>query len=140
VAGREGDTRRRASPDRRVSIVTTGVSLVRRFTGRLMDRALPPDQRAAIEAVLRRHAGDGVRFHGLRTRSAGARAFVSVHVLVPGDWTVQRGHDLAERVERDVRRALGRATIFTHLEPLEDPASFADTKLDRDAADAARRG
>jgi divalent metal cation (Fe/Co/Zn/Cd) transporter len=83
---------------------------------------------------------DRVQFHALRTRSAGARAFVSVHVLVPGDWTVQRGHDLVERVEHDLRATLQHATVFTHLEPLEDPASFADTQLDRDAADAAHHG
>jgi cation diffusion facilitator family transporter len=118
------------------NIIVTGVTLVRRFTGGLMDRALPPDQRAAIDAVLQRYAGDRVRFHALRTRSAGQRAFVSVHILVPGDWTVQRSHDLAEDVERDLRAALQHATIFTHLEPLEDPASFADTELDRQAPDA----
>jgi cation diffusion facilitator family transporter len=121
------------------NIVVTGVSLVRRFTGGLMDRALPSDQRGAIERVLRRYGGEGVRFHALRTRSAGRRAFVSVHVLVPGDWTVKRGHDLVERLERDLRAALPQASVFTHLEPLEDPASFADTELDRDAAEAARR-
>ena len=75
--------------------------------------------------------GRHVQFHALRTRSAGARAFVSVHVLVPGDWRVQRGHDLVERIEHDLRAALQHATVFTHLEPLEDPASFADTDLDR---------
>jgi cation diffusion facilitator family transporter len=120
-----------------VNIVVTGVSLVRRFTGGLMDRALPPDERAAIEHVLQRYAGQGVQFHALRTRGAGRRAFVSVHVLVPGDWSVKRGHDLVERVERDLRDALPRATVFTHLEPLEDPASFADTQLDREIIDAA---
>jgi cation diffusion facilitator family transporter len=113
------------------NIVVTGVRLVRRFAGGLMDRALPADQRAAIDAVLAAHAGERVQFHALRTRRAGPRAFVSLHVLVPGDWSVQRGHDLAERVEADLRAALAPATIFTHLEPIEDPASFADTTLDR---------
>jgi len=116
------------------NVVVTGVSLVRRFTGGLMDRALPPADRATIDAVLRRYAEEGVQFHALRSRSAGARAFVSVHVLVPGDWSVQRGHDVAERLEGDLRGALHRATIFTHVEPLEDPASFADTGLDREPA------
>ena len=97
------------------------VALVRRFIGGLMDRALPPDQRAAIDDVLGRYASDHVQFHALRTRSAGARTFVSVHVLVPGEWTVQRGHDLAERVEHDLRATLHHATVFTHLEPLEGP-------------------
>jgi divalent metal cation (Fe/Co/Zn/Cd) transporter len=57
-------------------------------------------------------------------------------VLVPGTWSVKRGHDLVENVERDLRRVLGPATVFTHLEPREDPASFADTDLDREDAAA----
>jgi divalent metal cation (Fe/Co/Zn/Cd) transporter len=72
-----------------------------------------------------------VRFHALRTRQAGSRRFVSLHVLVPGAWTVQRGHDLAERVEASLRECLPGANVFTHLEPAEDPRSFADTALDR---------
>ncbi|MDP9399611.1 MAG: cation diffusion facilitator family transporter [Actinomycetota bacterium] len=113
------------------NIVRTGVGLVRGSTGGLMDRALTDAELAPIQTVLRGHAGPEVQFHALRTRRAGSRAFVSVHVLVPGTWPVQRGHDLVERVEGDLRAALGHATIFTHLEPLEDPASFADTDLDR---------
>jgi cation diffusion facilitator family transporter len=121
------------------NIVVTGVSLVHRFTDGLMDRALPPEQRAAIEEVLQHYAGQDVRFHARRTRGAGRRAFVSVHVLVPGDWTVKRGHDLVERLERDLRATLPQATVFTHLEPREDPASFADTELDRRASDTTTR-
>jgi cation diffusion facilitator family transporter len=113
------------------NIVATGVSLIRGFTGGLLDRALPPGERAVVEEVLERFSGDDVQFHALRTRRAGRRAFVSVHVLVPGDWTVKRGHDLAERVEAELRAALLNATVFTHLEPIEDPTSFADTELDR---------
>jgi cation diffusion facilitator family transporter len=114
------------------NIVRTGMSLVRGSTGGLMDRAVTPQEQATIEAILRAHAAeDGVQFHALRTRRAGRRAFVSVHVLVPGSWTVKEGHDLAEAVERDLRDALVHATVFTHLEPIEDPASFADTALDR---------
>jgi divalent metal cation (Fe/Co/Zn/Cd) transporter len=57
--------------------------------------------------------------------------FVSMHIQVPGRWTVQRGHRLLEDIERDVRRALPGATVFTHLEPAEDPASWEDQTLDR---------
>jgi cation diffusion facilitator family transporter len=113
------------------NIVVTGVRLVRRSTGGLMDRALEPDELSTVDQILREFESDEVRFHALRTRRAGSRAFVSTHVLVPGDWSVQRGHDLAERVEEALREALGNTTVFTHLEPLEDPASFADTGLDR---------
>jgi cation diffusion facilitator family transporter len=120
------------------NIVATGVSLVRRSTGGLMDRALSADELASIHEVLDFYAAEGVQFHALRTRRAGRRAFVSVHVLVPGNWTVKRGHDLVEQVEYDLRKVLEHATTFTHLEPLEDPASFADTGLDRDASSADR--
>ena len=96
-----------------------------------MDRALEEPDLAQIHAALAEFERDGVRFHALRTRQAGARRFVSLHVLVPGAWTVQRGHDLVERVEASLCTRLPGASVFTHLEPAEDPRSFADTDLDR---------
>ena len=60
-----------------------------------------------------------------------ARAFVMLHVLVPGHWTVKQGHDHLETIEAEVRLAVPLATVFTHLEPAEDPASFDDLELDR---------
>ena len=114
------------------NIVVTGASLVRRATGGLMDRALPPADRAAVAAVLDRYTEEGdVRFHALRTRQAGRRSFMSVHVLVPGEWSVQRGHDLVERLEDEILAVVPGLAVFTHLEPIEDPASFADAQLDR---------
>ena len=113
------------------NIVITGSGLVRRSVGGLMDRALGGREQQQIREVLSGFESDGVRFHALRTRQAGARAFVSLHVLVPGAWTVQRGHDVVEDVEGALRERLPYATVFTHLEPAEDPRSFDDTKLDR---------
>jgi cation diffusion facilitator family transporter len=113
------------------NIVVTGIGLVRRSTGGLMDRALPDEELAAITRVLDDLGEAPVRFHALRTRQAGRYSFASVHVLVPGDWTVQRGHDLLERIETALREAVPGLVVFTHLEPLEDPASFADAQLDR---------
>jgi cation diffusion facilitator family transporter len=113
------------------NIVFTGVALVRSSTGGLMDRALSPAEIGEIDAMLDSHRSDQVQFHALRTRRAGYRAFVSLHVLVPGAWSVQRGHDLIEQIESDLRGALKSVTVFTHLEPIEDPASFRDTDLDR---------
>jgi cation diffusion facilitator family transporter len=111
------------------AIVYTGIQLVRRSVLGLMDTALPQDEQRAIRAVLDRYEADGIRFHALRTRQAGARRFVSVHVLVPGDWSVHRGHELLERLEAEVRAAAPRAHVFTHLEPLEDPASWKDQEI-----------
>jgi cation diffusion facilitator family transporter len=114
-----------------VNIVWAGVRLLHRSAQGLLDSALPPAEQEAVQAVLARFAGPEVRFHAVRTRQAGARSFVSMHVLVPGDWTVGDGHRLAEEVEREVRAAIPQVTVFTHLESLDDPASFLDEGLDR---------
>jgi cation diffusion facilitator family transporter len=113
------------------NIVIAGSGLVRRSLGGLMDRALGEPERDQIDDVLSRFERAGVHFHALRTRQAGSRAFISVHVLVPGAWSVQRGHDVVEEVEAALLGRLPYATVFTHLEPAEDPRSFDDTKLDR---------
>lgn len=114
-----------------VNIVWTGWKLLHRSTKGLMDVALPPEDHALVLAVLSRYRERGVDFHALRTRESGARRFVDLHVLVPGQWTVQQGHELAERLEDDIRQALPHSTVLTHLEPLEDPVSLEDIALDR---------
>jgi cation diffusion facilitator family transporter len=113
------------------NIIWTGVGIVRRSISGLMDTMLSAEDLAVVRKVLDRHAAEQVQFHALRTRQAGARKFVSVHVLVPGEWTVQRGHELLERIEGDIRQALPDTTVFTHLESLDDPASWDDQTLER---------
>ena len=114
-----------------VSLVLAGIRILRRSLLGLMDTVLPPGEFGAVAAVLERYARRGVGYHALRTRQAGSRAFVSVHVQVPGDWTVQRGHELLEKIEGDIRRILPGVTVFTHIEPAEDPVSWEDEALDR---------
>jgi len=114
-----------------VVIVRTGYTLVRGAAGGLMDTALSPDEIADLETILRRHCAEGLDFHALRTRRSGTRRFASVHVLVPPDWTVQRGHDLCEALEAEMRAAVPGLSMITHLEPLGDPASDDDLPLDR---------
>jgi cation diffusion facilitator family transporter len=114
-----------------VQILWTGVKLVRRSAVGLLDRSLPTEEQAAVAAILERHAGPEVQFHALRTRQAGARSFVTLHVLVPGEWSVQRGHALCERLELEIAGVLPNATVLTHLEAVEDPTSFEDQDLDR---------
>jgi cation diffusion facilitator family transporter len=116
------------------NIVRIGVDLLRRSALGLLDTGLPEEVRAGIIAVLDAQRIHGVQYHALRTRQAGARRFISVHVLVPGEWTVQRGHDLLEGLEEELRAAVPNSTVFTHLEPLEDPSSWEDVSLERGGA------
>lgn len=106
------------------NITRVGVGLLLETGQGLLDRALPSEDRAAIDQVLLQHRSDEIAFHALRTRAAGPRRFIEMHVLVPGTWTVQRGHDLCERVEHDIAAALPGSVVLTHLEPLEDPSAW----------------
>jgi cation diffusion facilitator family transporter len=114
-----------------VNIIWTGVGIVRRSIGGLMDASISTEDLAAVRKVFAGYESGGVRFHALRTRQSGSKKFISVHVLVPGDWTVQRGHELLERIEADVRNTLSESVVFTHLESLDDPASWDDESLER---------
>jgi cation diffusion facilitator family transporter len=114
------------------NIVWSGFKLVKRSAYGLLDTALPEVQLVKVRDVLDRYAKNGIQYHALRTRQAAARSFVSVHILVPGQWTVQRGHRLLERIEADIRDAIPNATVFTHLESLDDEASWDDQTLERD--------
>ena len=115
-----------------VNVIWAGWKLIRESGLALIDAALPDEEQKHIADVLSRFQAHGILFHAIRTRVAGPRRFVSFHVLVPGGWTVQRGHDLCEQVEAAVREALPFTTVLTHLEPREDPVSWDDRGLDRD--------
>ena len=106
-----------------------GIKIFQRSSLGLMDTAIDPKERAIVEAVLDSHCKEGIEWHALRTRQSGARRFVSVHILVPGAWTVQAGHDLAEDVEADIKRQINNCSVFTHIEPLEDPRALGDQNL-----------
>jgi cation diffusion facilitator family transporter len=113
------------------NIVWTGVRIVRRSISGLMDIALSAEDMAVVRKVLKTYEQIGIQFHALRSRQAGARKFVSMHVLVPGNWTVQRGHELLDKIEADIRNALPDSVAFTHLESLDDPASWDDETFER---------
>ena len=115
-----------------VNIIWTGWRLVRDTGTGLLDAGIPEEERKLVTEALAPFQESGVLFHAVRSRVAGTRRFVSMHVLVPGDWSVQRGHDLCEKIEAAVRETLPQTTVFTHLEPREDPVSWDDRKLDRD--------
>jgi cation diffusion facilitator family transporter len=118
------------------NIVWTAIGILRRAVLGLMDTALSKDDQERLHQVLAPHIVAPVQIHALRSRQAGARRFVSMHVLVPGEWTVHRGHALLEIIETDIRRAIPNVTVMTHLESLDDPASWDDVSLDRPTPEA----
>ena len=107
-----------------INIVLTGVRLLRESVGGLMDTALPEERHREIASALLPFASEEVDFHGLRTRKSGHHEFAELHLLVPGHWTVRRGHDLTEDVEQRLRATMPELRVVIHLEPLEDPRSY----------------
>ncbi|MFB2891396.1 cation diffusion facilitator family transporter [Aerosakkonemataceae cyanobacterium BLCC-F50] len=114
-----------------INIVWAGVRLLRETGAGLLDTGLPKEEQQIIKNILTTYDSQNIQFHALRTRVAGARRFVSFHVLVPGEWTVKRGHALCEEIELTIIKALPGTYVFTHLEPVEDPTSWNDQNLDR---------
>ena len=115
-----------------LNIVWTGFQLIKRSALGLMDTAVTPETSEIIVKVLDNYvSAQGIDYHALRTRQSGARKFISVHILVPDEWTVQKGHELTEQIENDICSAVSDSIVFTHLEPLEDPLSFEDLELFR---------
>ncbi len=113
------------------NIIWSGYHIVRESALGLMDTALPLEEQEILKKVLEPYTQKGVQYHALRTRQSGSRRFASMHILVPDTWTVFDGHQLLEKIEADIRHALPSITVFTHLEPINDPTSFEDTNLDR---------
>jgi cation diffusion facilitator family transporter len=109
-----------------LNIVFAGLKLIGSSAMGLLDAALPEDENDLIVRILRSHQTENVRFHAVQTRESGRQRFVSMHVLVPGAWSVTEGHDLVEAVEGEIREALPNTMVSTHLEPIEDPRSWED--------------
>lgn len=112
-----------------VNILVVGGRLVWRSSEALMDAAWPDNDRARVDTVLDRYRNQGIDFHDIRTREAGHVRFLQVHMLVPGDWTVQRAHDETERVEADLRAAIPSLNVTTHIEPVGDPRAYESWRL-----------
>ena len=113
-----------------INIVWSGFGIVKHSISGLMDSVLPKEEETVIREKITELLPEGVVYHALMTRQAGARRFVSFHVLVPGKWTVEHGHVILENLEVHLTQLFPNMVVFTHIEPLDDPASWSDQKLD----------
>ncbi len=113
-------------------IVWAGVDLMRRSVLGLLDQAIPENDQGEVDKLFAEYSRRyGVKFHAVRTRQAGARRFITFHILVPDHWTVVQAHRLSEEMESRIRSLVPNANVLTHLEPISDPSSYDDQTLDR---------
>lgn len=115
-----------------LNIIWTGFQLIKRSANGLMDASIPVDELKKVTDYLNEIKENHIDYHSLMTRQAGQRKFISLHLLVPGEWSVQKGHDLAENIEETIEDMFPElVTVSTHIEPIEDPASMRDIGIDR---------
>jgi cation diffusion facilitator family transporter len=116
-----------------LNIIWTGYQLLKRSALGLLDTSFPKEEMDSIRRVLEKYGQQNIQYHSLMTRQSGQRKFILVHILMPGKMNIQQGHNLAEKIENDLRELFPntQTTVFTHLEPIEDPVSMLDISIDR---------
>jgi cation diffusion facilitator family transporter len=110
-------------------IVWSGFDLVRTSFNGLMDHALPVEEQTTVRQAIERQLEKRMDYHALRTRQAGSRRFVDFHLLVPGNLTVRKAHELTARIEEAIARALPNVAVTVHIEPIEDRSAWEDSEL-----------
>ena len=116
-----------------INIIWTGYKIIRRSASGLLDTALSNEEMDKINQVLEKYKQQDIKFHSLMTRQSGQRKFILVHILMPGTLNIHHGHNIAEKIEEDIRMLFPntQTTVFTHLEAVEDPESMLDINIDR---------
>jgi len=111
------------------NILWTGWTLLQESSEGLMDVSLPKGDNQRLREILADHSSDEIQFHAVRTRESGRWQFMEMHMLVPGGWSVQRGHDAMEDLIDVIHEEYPDLKISGHLEPIEDPRSYDDMNL-----------
>ena len=115
-----------------LNIIYTGYKLISRSASGLMDAVIPEEDTRKIMAYLDSLKEQGIDYHSLMTRMSGQRKFISLHLLVPGEWSVKQGHDMADQVEETIIGLFDEpVTVSTHIEPVGDPSSMKDIGIVR---------
>lgn len=102
-----------------VYILKVAVETIRKPMSGLLDEQLPPSQQAAVEASLRKHDREVSGFHALRTRRAGSRSYIDLHLVMAGDISLEQAHEICDKVEADIRMQLNDASVIVHAEPCD---------------------
>jgi len=97
-------------------IVKAGFDILRQAVMHLLDTALPEEEEAMINHVLNSFAHRFINAHRLRTRRAGKRRYIDLHLVVRDDMTVEEAHRLCDEIEQGIRQVLPNADVTIHVE------------------------
>ena len=114
------------------NIIWTGFVLMKRSANGLLDSGIPEDERKKIMEILDKYKNQGVNFHSLMTRQAGKQKFVLVHLLIPSHLNITEGHNIAEKIEKDIRDNFDTLiNVFTHIEPEGDHITLNELGIEK---------
>lgn len=114
-----------------LNILWSGSKVIKESLSGLMDEAVPDETMTLIRQLIANEAGGAVQAHDLRTRHAGRITFIDFHLVVPGETTVLDAHEVCDRVEAALKRAVPDANITIHVEPEHKAKSRAIHVVDQ---------
>ncbi|CAN7409927.1 cation diffusion facilitator family transporter [Neorhizobium sp. LjRoot104] len=100
-----------------INILWQGYKMIAHSIGGLMDRALEPDEEAAVREAIAIHSVGALGVHDLKSRRAGAAAFIDFHLVVPAGMSVEEAHSICDRLEDAIKEIIAGATLAIHVEP-----------------------
>lgn len=100
-----------------LNILWSGWKVMATSLSGLMDEAVPDATLAAIREIISDRATGAIEAHDLRTRHAGSATFIDFHLVVDGETTVTRAHEICDRIEASIKAKLPEAQITIHVEP-----------------------
>lgn len=116
------------------NILWQGWKLISHSLNGLMDRAVEPEEEAAIKDAILAHSDGALGAHDLRTRRAGAAAFIDFHLVVPAAMSVGEAHDICDRMEDAIKAAVPGASLAIHVEPEGERAHGVKVQVEGDNA------
>jgi cation diffusion facilitator family transporter len=103
-----------------IYILKVAVDTIRKPISGLLDEKLPPSQEAVIEESIKKHSGEVYGFHALRTRRAGSQSYIDLHLVMAGDISLERAHQICDEIENEIQSTLHEASVTIHCEPCDD--------------------
>jgi cation diffusion facilitator family transporter len=103
-----------------IYILKVAVDTIRKPISGLLDEKLPPSQEAVIEESIKKPSGEVYGFHALRTRRAGSQSYIDLHLVMAGDISLERAHQICDEIENEIQSTLHEASVTIHCEPCDD--------------------
>ncbi len=100
-----------------VNILWQGWRVISGSVQGLMDTALESGEQEKIRSVISANATGAIEFHDLKTRGAGSVRFAEFHLVVPASMTVSEAHDICDRIENGLKKAMAGISVLIHVEP-----------------------